>query len=154
MGGRILLISNVNEFVEADYQHIRAAINYLKSNQLADITVGRYYPDRQKFYVQCLEYGTEEIENFNFEIHRNRLDLHYVVSGEERIDVGVRGEVTAISEYDAQRDIQYVTEPTVFNQIILHSGDFVLIGMNEPHRTNGKVDYVSSVKKLVLKLGR
>lgn len=149
-----MLVSNVNEFAKEDYEQIQAAIDYLKNNQLADIKVGRHYPDRKQFYVQCLEYETENIENFDFEIHRNRLDFHYVVSGEERIDVGVRGGVTPISEYNAQRDIQYVAEPTVFNQIVLHSGDFVLIGMDEPHRTNGEVDHTSSVKKLVLKLER
>lgn len=149
-----MLVSNVNEFVEEDYQQIQTAISYLRNNQLDEITVGRYYPDQENFYVQCLEYETEDIEKLDFEVHQNRFDLHYVVTGEERIDIGVRGGVIPISEYDDKRDIQYVENPAVFNQIVLHAGDFVLIGMNEPHRTNGNVNNVSSVRKLVLKMGR
>ncbi|KZL40142.1 beta-D-galactosidase [Secundilactobacillus collinoides] len=101
-----------------------------------------------------MEYTTESIDNFQFEIHNKRLDLHYIVEGEERIDVSPDTSYTGLAEYNSDRDIQYVQEPQNINQVLLHKGDFVLIGMHEPHRTNGFITKPSKVRKIVLKLGR
>lgn len=149
-----MLVSSLSSFDIHDYEKTKEAIEYLKNNDLNKIPLGRNYPDGKNFYVQSLEYDTEDISDIDFEVHRKRLDLHYVVKGEERIDVGVDSESMPISDYNDERDIQYVKRPNNFNQIVLHSGDFIVIGMNEPHRTNGIVNDSNDVHKLVLKLER
>lgn len=149
-----MLFVNLADFNPADYQRIQEAINFLKNTDLTKTPLGRSHQDGERFYCQTLEYMTEPITDFQFEIHNKRLDLHYLVEGEERIDVSPDTNFVPVTEYNEDRDIQYVKEPHAFNKVILHKGDLVLIGMHEPHRTNGVVDKPVHVRKIVLKLGR
>lgn len=149
-----MLFVNLADFDPADYQRLQEAIIFLKNTDLTKTPLGRSHQDGERFYCQTLEYMTEPITDFKFEIHNKRLDLHYLVEGEERIDVSPDTNYVPITEYNADRDIQYVETPSTFNQVILHKGDLVLIGMHEPHRTNGVVDKPVHVRKIVLKLGR
>ncbi|KRK88464.1 yhch yjgk yial family protein [Levilactobacillus koreensis JCM 16448] len=149
-----LLFVNLDSFDAQDYERVQEAVSFLKNTDLTATPLGRSHQDGDRFYVQTLEYETEPIEDFEFEIHNKRLDLHYIVEGEERIDVAPDTTYVGISDYNDERDIQYVQRPTAFNQILLHKGDFVLIGMHEPHRTNGLIDQPTHVRKIVLKLGR
>lgn len=149
-----MLFVNLDDFDEQDYARVKEAVNFLKTTDLTKTPLGRSHQDGERFYCQTLEYDTEPIEDFKFEIHNKRLDLHYIVEGEERIDVSPDTHYVPVTDYNEDRDIQYVKEPEHFNQVILHQGDFVLIGMHEPHRTNGMLDKPVHVRKIVLKLGR
>ncbi|TGD18460.1 YhcH/YjgK/YiaL family protein [Levilactobacillus suantsaiihabitans] len=149
-----MLYVNLASFDAQDYQRLQEAVNFLQQTDLTKTPLGRSHQDGERFYVQTLEYETESIENFDFEIHQHRLDLHYIVSGEERIDVSPDTNFVGLSPYNPDRDLQYVQRPATFNQVLLHQGDFVLIGMHEPHRTNGLIDQPTHVRKIVLKLGR
>lgn len=149
-----MLYVNLASFDAQDYQRLQEAVDFLKQTDLTKTPLGRSHQDGDRFYVQTLEYETESIENFDFEIHQHRLDLHYIVSGEERIDVSPDTNFVGLSPYNSDRDLQYVQRPATFNQVLLHQGDFVLIGMHEPHRTNGLIDQPTHVRKIVLKLGR
>lgn len=149
-----MLFVNLASFNPEDYARLQEAVDFLKQTDLTATPLGRSHQDGDRFYVQTLEYETESIENFDFEIHEHRLDLHYVVSGEERIDVSPETNFVGLSDYNADRDLQYVKRPATFNQVLLHQGDFVLIGMHEPHRTNGMITTPTHVRKIVLKLGR
>lgn len=149
-----MLFVNLASFDPQDYQRLQEAVDFLKKTDLTQTPLGRSHQDGERFYVQTLEYETETIENFDFEIHHNRLDLHYIVAGEERIDVSPDTNYVGLSDYNPDRDLQYVERPATFNQVQLHQGDFILIGMHEPHRTNGIIDHPTHVRKIVLKLGR
>lgn len=149
-----MLFVNLNDFEPRDYKRVQEAVEFLKTTDLTKTPLGRSHQDGERFYCQTLEYNTEPITDFKFEIHNKRLDLHYIVEGEERIDVSSNTAFVPITNYNQERDIQYVEEPQHFNQVILHQGDFVLIGMHEPHRTNGIVNKPVHVRKIVLKLGR
>ncbi|HAT55268.1 MAG TPA: beta-D-galactosidase [Lactobacillus sp.] len=149
-----MLFADVTAFDANDYARLTEAVNFLRHHDLDTMPLGRSHQDGERFYVQCLEYDTEPIENFDFEIHNKRLDLHYICSGEEEIDVSPDTNFVAITDYNDERDIQYVKQPKQFNRINLHKGDFILIGMHEPHRTNGLIKEPTHVRKIVLKLGK
>lgn len=149
-----MLFVNLESFDAQDYDRVKEAVSFLKNTDLTTTPLGRSHQDGDRFYVQTLEYETEPIEHFDFEIHNKRLDLHYIVEGEERIDVAPNTNFVGVSDYNEDRDLQYVKQPDNFNQVLLHQGDFVLIGMHEPHRTNGIITEPTHVRKIVLKLGR
>jgi YhcH/YjgK/YiaL family protein len=149
-----MLFANVSSLDLEDYKKLSQAVKFLENTDLTKTPLGRSHQDGETFYCQTLEYETEAIENFEFEIHEKRLDLHYIVEGEERIDVSPNSNYAVITDYNNERDIQYVKLSKNYNQVLLHKGDFVLIGMHEPHRTNGFIDKPTHVRKIVLKLGR
>ncbi|EJN98971.1 YhcH/YjgK/YiaL family protein [Oenococcus oeni] len=149
-----MLITKLSDFNELDYVNLSKAIHFLNSTDLAQTPLGRSHQRDESFYCQTLEYMTEDIDDFNFEIHQRRLDLHYVVEGEEEIDVSIDAHPQLLGEYNSDRDLQYVKKPKSYNKIILHTGDFILIGLHEPHRTNGLVNRSTHVRKIVLKMGK
>ena len=149
-----MLFSNRANIDLADYDKLQKAMTFLQNTDVNKTPLGRSKQEGSKFYCQTLEYETEDIEKLDFEVHENRLDLHYIVEGEERIDVSPDTQFVKLLDYNSDRDLQYVQVPKYFNQVLLHQGDFVLIGMHEPHRTNGFIGKPGHVRKIVLKLGR
>lgn len=148
-----MLLSNINNFNKSDYEKLETIVALLKSQEFNNIEDGRIHID-DKIYIQVLSYNTEDISNVNFEIHRNRYDVHYIVSGEETIILSQETDVSSKS-YNKDRDLEMVTTPKYCNEIILKQGDFLIIGMDEPHKTNGYVNSKSSfVKKVVVKVER
>ncbi len=148
-----MLLAKLTDFNSADYAKLTKAIDFLHSIDLTQTPLGRSHQKGSSFYVQTLTYDTQPITDFKFEIHQQRLDLHYVVEGTEEIDIASDTHPQLLGDYNDERDLQYVKEPDHYNKIILHAGDFVLIGMHEPHRTNGLVNQPTHVRKIVLKLG-
>ncbi len=150
-----MLFANLKYLNQSDYQKLQKAILFLNETDLTTTPLGRSHEEGTNFYCQTLEYATEDISDVAFEIHEKRLDLHYIVTGQEEIDISSNTDYGKLGSYDEKRDLQLVEIPTAFNKIILQAGDFVLIGMHEPHRTNGFVNQTPSrVRKIVLKLGR
>lgn len=148
-----MLFANLDNFNIKDYERLQEAVDFLKSTDLTQTPLGRSQQEDKTFYFQTLEYETEPITDFQFEIHNKRLDLHYIVEGEERIDISPDTNYQPLNAYNKNRDIQYVKEPHRFNKMLLHQGDFILIGMHESHRTNGLINNPVHVRKIVLKLG-
>lgn len=152
---KLMLYANLEEFNKNDYLKLDKARNFLKNIDVNKIPLGKSNIEGDDFYCQTLEYMTEDIEQFQFEVHKKRLDFHYIVDGQEEIDVATGITPNFNDNYNLERDIMYVKKPLHYNKIILNKGDFLLIGMHEPHRTNGMVNGTANkVRKIVLKLGQ
>lgn len=147
-----MLLTNVNHFEFADYAKVQEAVDFVRDTDWSKVPLGRIDVNAD-FYVQVLSYETEDINHFDFEIHRRRLDIHAVIEGQETIEVSDQRR-PALS-YLQERDLAYVQKPDFWNSIVLHRGDLLIIGRDELHRTNGLVNGESNhVKKVVLKMTR
>lgn len=133
-----------------DYRRVTEALDILTGTDWTKIPLGRREIN-EHCRAQILGYQTEPIEDFDFEVHHHRLDIHYVVSGEEIIEVSM--EQPCETEYLAERDLAHVELPRTYSRIVMHAGDVLVVGMDEPHRTNGVVgDEPCEVLKVVLKM--
>lgn len=144
-----MLLTNVQHFDRRDYQTIEEAVNFLKSTDFSVMALGRHEINDQ-FYIQVLTYDTAPITEYEFEIHRHRFDIHYLVSGQELIQVSPNP--STATHYNPERDLETVKTPATYSSLVLNQGDMLMIGMNEPHRTNGLVEQTVPVKKVVLKM--
>lgn len=145
-----MLWTNIRRFDADDYKKLQTVIQFLQTHDWSATPLGRLEVN-EDFYAQVLSYDTEPIDSIEFEVHHHRLDIHFLVSGEEEIDVGVDEPIE--TRYLTERDLAYVQTPARFNRIHLKAGDALIIGMNEAHRTNGISGKLPvPVKKVVLKL--
>lgn len=145
-----MLWFNTDHMDADDYKRVGRALEILGGTDWANEPLGRKEID-EHCRAQILGYETEPIEGFEFEVHHHRLDIHYVVSGEEVIEVSM--EKPRETEYLVERDLAHVELPRTYSRIVMHAGDVLVIGMDEPHRTNGVVgDQPCEVKKIVLKM--
>lgn len=145
-----MLWINTRHFNLADYEKVRKAIVTLTTTDWKGAGVGRLEV-AEDLFAQILSYQTEPIEHFQFEVHHQRLDIHYVLEGEEIIEVST--EHPRETGYVSERDLSYVELPQTYSRVVMHAKDMLIIGMDEPHRTNGMVgDMPSRVQKIVLKV--
>ncbi|MCI1218534.1 YhcH/YjgK/YiaL family protein [Bifidobacterium crudilactis] len=145
-----MLWANVSTVDEKDYAKLLEAVRILRGTDWSG-KPDKHIDVNESFFAQLLEYNTQPIEDVDFEIHHHRLDIHFIVSGQETIQVSQAR--PAEKTYLAERDLAFVEPPATFSSVVMHQGDVLIIGMDEPHRTNGLVNgEVSAVRKVVLKM--
>ena len=85
-----------------------------------------------------------------FEAHRENIDIHYVIQGEERFGFAHVDTLVPQNEYNEDGDYQFFTGRADY--VTLHPGDFCITFPEDAHipcLTSGKEE---TVKKVILKI--
>ena len=105
------------------------------------------------FTVSVQEYQTKPAEEGKFEGHQNYIDIQYVVSGCEAMEVCDRARANALTEYDEAKDCQFFTAADSKTTLILKAGDYAVFFPDDIHKPglspDGKAEFV---KKIVVKV--
>ncbi|MGC9195398.1 MAG: YhcH/YjgK/YiaL family protein [Syntrophobacteraceae bacterium] len=113
---------------------------------------GRYAIDADNIYALVSSYETSSDSRGIFEIHRNHVDIHVVLEGEEKIEISLSSDLKQIGDYEEATDRAILTAPKDRAALALRPGCFAVIYPNEAHRPgcdlNGKV----AVRKMVVKV--
>jgi YhcH/YjgK/YiaL family protein len=140
-------------FAEHYYEHKdvwNKAFDFLKNANLAGLPLGRSELG-DNMYVTVSEYFPKERETTLFEAHRINIDIHYVVSGKEAIDVAPLESMTVTESYNPQRDLVFGTVPE-FTKLKTSPGSFLIIFPSEAHRPSVKEGNDSIfTRKIVMK---
>jgi YhcH/YjgK/YiaL family protein len=127
------------------------AFNYLKTNNLEKISIGRHELDGADLFVNVDEYTTKNEEDTRFEAHREYIDIQYLVYGEEKIGIAALSNTTEIIPYDSLKDITFLHSEQ--NNYHVASPDrFFVFFPNDAHRPCVKTDENSKVRKVVVKI--
>lgn len=122
-------------------------IGFIKNHDMQNLSNGRYDLDKEN-YVNVFEYETKENDGV-FETHKQYIDIHYAITGEEKILWGDKY-MREIKPYQTDGDYS-LGEVSSPNEITLREKICVFFP-NDPHKAgviyNGKV----KVKKAVFKL--
>jgi len=128
------------------------AFRFLKNNDLSKLETKRYDIDGDNLFATVSEYVTKNEETTNFEAHRKYIDIQYVISGKEIMNVAPINTVKdVISPYDSSKDIEFIT----VGKIVKYSAGqdkFFIFFPGDAHRPGLKDGVNSQVKKIVLKL--
>jgi len=131
---------------------ITRALRYLADTDLDALDFGVYEPDPQ-FLVQIIDLTTKEVSETRPEIHRQKLDIHYSITGEETVYARVAPTAHALSEDQlAEKDIAFYD--TVGDEVALplHPGDFVIFYPGEIHRPGCVQGEPRRIRKVVVKI--
>ena len=112
-------------------------------------TKGKFDIAEPQYFGIGLEYQTQSAEKGLWEAHREYLDIHVILEGEEYIDISDISIMSPDTEY--QHDYQ-LFKGEKEHTICLRKGYFLVLYPNEVHKTGIKIEESSSVKKLVFKL--
>lgn len=85
-----------------------------------------------------------------FEAHRNYLDIHYVIDGEEGFGYSNIKDLTPTTEYNSDGDYQLFKG--VVNSIVLKKGDFCIVFPEDAHIPCMNTDKEHNVKRCVVKI--
>jgi len=126
------------------------AFAFLKNSDLQNMAPGRYAIDSNNVYAIITENPTKDLDSAKWESHHNYTDLHYVISGEEKIGVAPVSKLTVTMPYDAAKDlINYTGQGTFYTAT---PGTFFLFFPQDGHRPNITTGGNKPDKKVVIKL--
>ncbi len=128
------------------------AFNFLKNSDLTKLEAKRYDIDDNNLFATVSEYISKNEESVNFEAHRKYIDIQYLISGKEIINVAPLTSVKeVITPYDAIKDIEFMT---VNKMVSLKAapGKFFIFFPSDAHRPGLKDGVNSPVRKIVVKL--
>lgn len=144
---------NKQEFAR-QYQANKAAWDkafaYLKETDLVNLRAGKYAIDGEDVYALVSEGATKELGKTKWEGHKNYHDIHFVITGKEKIGITPVQGATILKEYDPAKDIAfYESEGKYF---VSDPANFFIVLAGDAHRPGVKADGADSVKKVVIKI--
>ncbi len=130
---------------------IRKALAWAASTDMAALETGPHTIDGDDLFVNVIEYTTKNPEERFWEAHKEYLDLHFPIRGEEQIDLALLEDLKA-GDYDASQDFQ-AAQGEKRASVVLKPGDFLVCYPQDVHRTavavNGQPE---TIKKAVFKI--
>ena len=142
----------------ADYRGIHPmldrALEYLNDEFLATVGTETTHMDGKNLYATLNIFETQPDEKGFFEAHRDYLDIHVPLCGEERMDIA---ETTLLTPDDAASNpgndfYAFADQNPPHQSIILRHGDFLVAFPEDAHRVKGQVSGPSEVRKVVFKI--
>ena len=107
--------------------------------------------DGKDVFASVQEYDTKPALEKKFEIHRDYIDIQYIVSGEEIMGSESIDKLTPLGDY--KPDAQFFALNEDYDKIKLEANDFAIFFPSEPHAPGIAVnDIPSKVKKIVVKV--
>ncbi len=131
-------------------QLIDVAIGFLQSADLESMPCGKYEVLADKVYALVQEYGTKT--KTALEVHRKYIDVHYMISGEEKTVFSDISKCSNSFGYDDETDAEFFGETlSPPNYVYMRKGDFLIFFPNDAH-TATKDGKEKTVKKVVIKV--
>ena len=128
------------------------AFTFLSNTDLSKLEVKRYDIDGNNLYALVSEYTSKNEDAADFEAHRKYIDIQYVISGKEIMEVTPLASLKKVMvPYDETKDIEFMT----VEQKSGHRADqnnFFIFFPSDAHRPGMKDGPNSPVKKIVIKL--
>ncbi len=110
--------------------------------------------DGKNLYASLNQFETLPDEKLFFEAHREYLDIHVPLAGEERMDIADTALLTPDEAASKpENDFYAFSDKAPEHQsAILKPGDFLVAFPADAHRVKGQVSGASAVRKLVFKI--
>lgn len=123
------------------------------------LPVGKYeFKDTSKLdgkalWISVQEYETRPREEKKFEGHRDYIDIQFIVSGHEEMEVCDVSRTEALTEYNGEKDVQFFSAKGEPSKLTLQAGDYAVFFPDDIHMpgVSPKGENVT-VKKIVAKV--
>lgn len=142
-------IKDSNKYYSVN-QYFEEVFENLKNTML----VGDYTYSSKNVNINPVSISTSDVlpngEKKVFEAHKQYIDIHYIIEGEEAFGYSNINNLKAITEYNSDGDYQLFDGP--INKIILKKGDFCIVFPEDAHIPCMNVDDESTVKRCVVKI--
>ena len=106
--------------------------------------------DGKRLFVNIVEYTTTTPKQRFWEAHRQYLDLHFMLSGTEQIDLNFIANMEQ-KAYEEKDDFLPLDGDKNCS-VILRDKDFLICFPNDAHRTAIQVNQPETIKKAIFKI--
>ncbi|MDU2599369.1 MULTISPECIES: YhcH/YjgK/YiaL family protein [Anaerococcus] len=141
--------TNLEEYAFLE-DKIKACFDFYKENDMENMETGIHKIDGDDLFVNIVEYDTTTPENRFWEAHKEYLDLHLMLLGEEKINLNFLKEMEVL-DYDPEADFQ-AANGEKNSSVDLKVGDFLICYPNDVHMTALQIDDPVYTKKAIFKI--
>lgn len=151
-----MILGNINHLgheVSGLPKAIQRGVEYLKNTDFSKLEDKKHAIEGDNMYVIVSTYDTKPKAESKAEVHKNFLDIQYIISGEEVIGVGYDNPGNGLmQEYDAAKDRTLFTN--VVNEVEhpVLPGHFVVFFPTDIHRPGVVYNNACKVRKAVVKI--
>jgi YhcH/YjgK/YiaL family protein len=132
---------------------IKIALDFLRTTPLAELAPGQYPIEGRDIYAQVIDLQTADPATLQPEVHRNVIDVQFLVSGEERIGFAIdTGNNRVATQWNAERDIQFYHDMENEVALVMHPGNYAVFFPHDVHRPAGFVGQSAPIRKVVVKV--
>lgn len=128
------------------------AFDFIKKAVRENLPIGKYEIDGNEVYALIQEYKTKLKEEGKFEGHRKYIDIQYIISGIEKIDVIDISKLESNIEYNEEKDIEFYKDNSKTGNVVLEEGEYAIFYPTDIHKPGMVFDSITDVKKIVVKV--
>lgn len=131
---------------------VEKVIGFLSDNNLNDFDNGSHPIDGDDFFVNVFGYTTTDENNRIWEAHRDYIDVHYMLSGQEILQQAFLPDCET-GEYEKENDYLPITSAPVRNRCMVSPDFLVVFYPEDVHQTGVAVDDTPmTIRKAVFKV--
>ncbi len=142
-------VKNLDQFSFLE-NSIKECFAYANTHDLKSFETGCHEIDGDRFFVNIVEYETTTAENRFWEAHKDYLDIHFMICGEEQIDLNFIQNME-LKEYVKKDDFLPMDGDKNAN-VILRDNDFLVCYPCDAHRTAIAITEPKKIKKAIFKV--
>ena len=144
-------IENISLY--ASIPHIEEIKKFLSDNDLSQLVAGDIAIKGEDLFVKILDYETQPEQELFFETHDKYIDLQFVISGKERMQITDVAKLEAAKGPDIEGDFNFFKPVGGFSSIDVEKGFFTVFFNDDAHRPGCDCsDGSRKVKKAVFKI--
>lgn len=131
-------------------KNLDKALEYLQKNSLDCLGMGRNEVDGEQVYINRFGYTTARASELTFEAHEEYVDIHVLLSGEERIDIA---NIDDLTEFEADKATDYIGYKGKEQiTVAMTCADILVVFPKEAHRVKVQLAEPTKVEKAVFKV--
>ena len=133
-------------------ERFKSAFDFLKNNNLAELKDGKYNIEGENIYANVQTLITKDKQEKKWEVHREYIDIQYVIKGKEAMGYGILEDFSCDIPYNKEKDIEFLKTKKEYNYVNVKAGDFVIFYPNDVHAPMLCVDGSEEIKKVIVKI--
>lgn len=150
-----MIASKLNSPLVEDYKNIhprlKLALTSLQELVASNPADGRYEFDGNNVFANVTSSQTKSWADSSFEMHKEYLDIQFVLEGAEIIGMETEDKLEATTEY--QPDYQLFKLNKEYDPMMVTAGEMLIIFPNEPHAPFMAVDdKPAPIRKIIVKV--
>lgn len=135
------------------HTNFEKAFDFIKKAVDEDLPVGKYEIDGKALYASVQEYNSKAAQDAKFEGHRNYIDIQYIVSGVETMEVVGIDKATRKTDYNPEKDVEFYEDNAHAARGVFQAGEYGIFFPHDIHKPGMALCGRSApVKKIVVKV--
>jgi len=138
------LYCGANKYFKEGFDFIAKAVS-------ENLPAGKYEINGKELYASIQEYNAKNPEDCKSEGHRNYIDIQYIVSGAETMEVFDISKAVIKSDYNDVKDVEFYEHCDCAATLNVKEGEYAIFFPHDIHRP-GMSYKDTPVKKIVVKV--